>query len=81
MEGAPVLARLVAAAGDQIVVMPGGGVTERNIARILSETKVPRPLWVCDVPCAVCEGVVDGGWGGGALHVSVLKCPCVNVYV
>ncbi|MDT0446207.1 copper homeostasis protein CutC [Streptomyces johnsoniae] len=38
LEGAPLLARLVQAAGDRVVVMPGGGVTERNVSRVLRLT-------------------------------------------
>ncbi|WP_049580407.1 copper homeostasis protein CutC [Streptomyces sp. SBT349] len=38
LEGAPLIARLVEAAGDRLVVMPGGGVTERNVARVLRLT-------------------------------------------
>ncbi|MFG2007038.1 copper homeostasis protein CutC [Spirillospora sp. NPDC048911] len=40
LEGAPLIAELVERAGDRIVVMPGGGVTERNAARIVAETGV-----------------------------------------
>ncbi|TDD82766.1 copper homeostasis protein CutC [Actinomadura rubrisoli] len=38
LEGAPLIAELVERAGDRIVVMPGGGVTGRNIARIVQAT-------------------------------------------
>ncbi|MFC6885828.1 MULTISPECIES: copper homeostasis protein CutC [Actinomadura] len=38
LEGAPLIAELVRRAGDRIVVMPGGGVTDRNVARIVAET-------------------------------------------
>ncbi|HKS99994.1 MAG TPA: copper homeostasis protein CutC [Rugosimonospora sp.] len=38
LEGAPLIADLVAAAGDRLVVMPGGGVNERNVRRILDLT-------------------------------------------
>ncbi|MFD0686278.1 copper homeostasis protein CutC [Actinomadura fibrosa] len=38
LEGAPLIAELVRRAGDRIVVMPGGGVTARNIARVVAET-------------------------------------------
>lgn len=34
LEGLPVLAKLVEQAGDRIIVMPGGGITERNAGRI-----------------------------------------------
>jgi copper homeostasis protein len=40
LEGAPLIAELVKRAGDRIVVMAGGGINERNIARILDETGV-----------------------------------------
>ena len=39
LEGAPLIARLVARAGDRIIVMPGGGIGARNIARILETTR------------------------------------------
>ncbi|MFG2104182.1 copper homeostasis protein CutC [Micromonospora echinaurantiaca] len=38
LEGAPLIAELVRRAGDRIVVMPGGGITPRNIARIIEAT-------------------------------------------
>ena len=36
LEGLPVLAELVRQAGERIVVMPGGGITERNVGRIVT---------------------------------------------
>jgi copper homeostasis protein len=39
-EGIPLLARLAQLAGDRLRIMPGGGVTERNIHRIVRETGV-----------------------------------------
>eukprot|EP00118_Oscarella_pearsei_P005081 m.22725 g.22725 ORF g.22725 m.22725 type:complete len:187 (+) comp28389_c0_seq1:313-873(+) len=38
LEGAPAIHRLVQQAGDRIVIMPGGGITEKNLERILSLT-------------------------------------------
>lgn len=38
LEGAETIAALVAQAGDRIIVMPGGGVTPRNIGRIAAIT-------------------------------------------
>ncbi|WBB70527.1 copper homeostasis protein CutC [Micromonospora sp. WMMD812] len=38
LEGAPLIADLVRRAGDRIIVMPGGGITPRNIARIIEAT-------------------------------------------
>lgn len=39
-EGIPLLARLVHQAGDRIRIMPGGGITERNLDRVVRETGV-----------------------------------------
>lgn len=38
LEGSELIAELVRQAGDKITIMPGGGITERNIARIRRET-------------------------------------------
>ncbi|MFF7245215.1 copper homeostasis protein CutC [Embleya sp. NPDC008237] len=40
LEGAPLIARLVEQAAGRIVIMPGGGITARNIDRILAATGV-----------------------------------------
>jgi copper homeostasis protein len=39
LEGLGVLSELVKRAGDRIIIMPGGGITERNIQTILSGCK------------------------------------------
>jgi copper homeostasis protein len=39
LEGLPLLTELFEAAGDRIVVMPGGGITSRNIGRIVDVLK------------------------------------------
>jgi copper homeostasis protein len=36
LEGLPALAELVAQAGSRIIVMPGGGISERNAGRIVA---------------------------------------------
>lgn len=38
VEGMDLIAELVRRAGDRIIVMPGGGVTERNLQKILRHT-------------------------------------------
>jgi copper homeostasis protein len=38
LEGLDLLSELVKKAGDRIVIMPGGGITERNVGKILSGT-------------------------------------------
>lgn len=37
LEGAPLIRKLIEQAGQRIIVMPGGGITARNAARIVEE--------------------------------------------
>jgi copper homeostasis protein len=39
LEGLPLITELVKRAGDRIIVMPGGGITARNVERIVSAAK------------------------------------------
>jgi copper homeostasis protein len=39
LEGLPLIAELIRRAGDRIIIMPGGGVTARNAARIAAAAK------------------------------------------
>jgi len=39
MEGAAVLAKLIEAAGERIVIVPGAGISTRNIRQIAQRTK------------------------------------------
>jgi copper homeostasis protein len=43
LEGLPLITELVRRAGDRIIVMPGGGVTSRNVDRIVDAAK-PREI-------------------------------------
>jgi len=43
LEGLPLIGELISRAGSRIVVMPGGGITERNVDRIVSATE-PREI-------------------------------------
>lgn len=43
LEGLPLIASLVKKAGDRIIVMPGGGITARNLGRILEAAR-PREI-------------------------------------
>ena len=43
LEGLPLIAELARRAGDRIIVMPGGGITARNVDRILATAK-PREI-------------------------------------
>mgnify|MGYP003578155063 CR=1 FL=1 len=38
LEGAPLIRRLIELAGGRLIVMPGGGITARNVARCVKET-------------------------------------------
>jgi copper homeostasis protein len=38
LEGAPLIRRLIELAAGRLVVMPGGGITARNVGRIVGET-------------------------------------------
>ncbi|MET8049348.1 copper homeostasis protein CutC [Streptosporangium sp. NPDC005286] len=38
LEGAPLIASLVERAGDSLIVMPGGGITPRNVHRVVEAT-------------------------------------------
>ncbi|WP_146902155.1 copper homeostasis protein CutC [Adhaeribacter aerolatus] len=42
LEGSELIAQLVQQAAGRIIIMPGGGITERNIARICRETGAPE---------------------------------------
>jgi copper homeostasis protein len=39
LEGLPLLTELIRRAGDRIVIMPGGGITARNVDRIVAEAR------------------------------------------
>ncbi|MCB1433795.1 MAG: copper homeostasis protein CutC, partial [Alphaproteobacteria bacterium] len=39
LEGLPLITELVRRAGDRIIVMPGGGITPRNVDRIVGAAK------------------------------------------
>lgn len=43
LEGLPLIAELIRRAGDRVVIMPGGGITERNVGRIVAGAK-PRDI-------------------------------------
>jgi copper homeostasis protein len=43
LEGLPLIRDLIVRAGDRIVVMPGGGITARNVARIVAAAQ-PREI-------------------------------------
>ncbi len=50
LEGLPLIADLVRRAGDRVIVMPGGGITERNVARIVAEARPKEIHFAALVP-------------------------------
>jgi len=47
LEGLERIRRLVEQAGDRIVILPGGGITERNVARIVAGTGAREIHFAC----------------------------------
>ncbi|MBL8894787.1 MAG: copper homeostasis protein CutC [Rhizobiales bacterium] len=43
LEGLPLITELIHRAGDRIIVMPGGGITSRNVERIITTAR-PREI-------------------------------------
>jgi copper homeostasis protein len=39
LEGLALITELMRRAGDRIIIMPGGGITPRNVARIVAEAR------------------------------------------
>jgi copper homeostasis protein len=50
LEGLPLLAELIRRAGDRIVIMPGGGITARNVERIVAEAQPKEMHFAALVP-------------------------------
>jgi copper homeostasis protein len=50
LEGLPLIAKLVRSAANRIVVMPGGGITSRNVARIVAEAAPKEIHFACFDP-------------------------------
>jgi len=42
LEGLPLIVELMKRAGDRIVIMPGGGITARNVERIVAAARPPE---------------------------------------
>lgn len=53
IEGLALITELVRRAGNRIIVMPGGGITARNVARIVSEAHVKEAHFAA---LELCEG-------------------------
>lgn len=51
-EGADLIAELIRAAGDRIIVMPGGGITAKNVGRIVSTTGAREIHFAAQSPVA-----------------------------
>jgi copper homeostasis protein len=71
LEGLPLIADLIARAGDRTIIMPGGGITERNVARIVAGAH-PKEMHfaaLLPVPSAM-EPRRDHVFMGGELRTS-----------
>lgn len=60
-DGAPVIAEMVARAGDRIVIMPGAGLTPENTAPLVSSTGVSEVHSSCTPSFAAVPRVTDEG--------------------
>ena len=60
LEGLPLITELVKRAGDRIIVMPGGGITPRNVERIVSAAR-PREIHFAalELAQAACASVAN----------------------
>jgi copper homeostasis protein len=52
LEGLPLIAELIHRAGSRIIVMPGGGITERNAGRIIAAAKPQEIHFAALAPAA-----------------------------
>ena len=52
LEGLPLIAALVERAGERIIIMPGGGVTARNVERIVAAARPKEIHFACLDPVA-----------------------------
>ena len=73
LEGLPLIAELVRLASDRIIVMPGGGITARNVGRIVAAAK-PREIHFAALepstsPHAVPPPACVHGWRAAAAGI------------
>jgi copper homeostasis protein len=52
LEGLPLIAELIRKAGNRIVIMPGGGITARNVDRIVAAAQPKEIHFACLEPAA-----------------------------
>jgi copper homeostasis protein len=52
LEGLPLIVELMKRAGDRIVIMPGGGITARNVERIVAAAQPPEIHFAALEPAA-----------------------------
>ena len=69
LEGADLIARLVAKAAGRVIVMPGGGVNERTASRIVAQTGARELHFTANETVTSATRFHPGGIHmGGALH-------------
>ena len=69
LEGLPLITELVRRAGERIIVMPGGGITARNVERIVAAAR-PREIHFAALEArqAACSSVGEHVFMGGELR-------------
>lgn len=81
LEGLPLITELVQQAGDRITVVPAGGITERNISRIMNNLGRPQAVFHCSGRITVQSemiyrnSIVSMGSGGGSEYTMKVACP------
>ena len=81
LEGLPLISELVQLAGDRISVVPAGGITEKNIARIMAGLGRPHVVFHCSGRKTVQSGmayrnivVSMGSSGSGSEYTVKIAC-------
>jgi len=80
LEGLPLITELVQQAGDRISVVPAGGITERNISRIMTSLARPQAVFHCSGRTTIQSGMtyrntlVSMGSGSGSEYTIKVAC-------
>ena len=79
IEGLPTLKKLIQAAGDDIIIMPGNGITERNFALIVAELAAQEyHIYVHKTFPSTMSYVSDHVYMGGLLRQSEYSLKCTD---
>lgn len=82
LEGLPLITELVQQAGDRIDVVPAGGITERNISRIMVALGRPQAVFHCSGRTTVQSEMIyrntTVSMGSGSGSEYTIKVACVK---